>query len=214
MASVADEEGGHAPHVVAGGRRPRAPCGSVSRAAPSATVASTAAPSTPSASSTRARPRRVVELGAVHVAGVEQAAVHGQELVGVAGRGPTTPAWRASRPESSCGRSQMSVSPSATWTWPSENGHEGDVPVGAGLEAGDHVLVGDAGEGAAVVPGDGEGEGHGWSNTGRRRGIPGGRRRGTRRSAGRRRQKPRAAVPITSPVARPPTTSLAWWMRT
>src|SRR5690606_19230741 len=40
-------------------------------------------------------------------------------------------------------------------------GHEGDVPGGAGAQAGDHVLVGVAGEGAAVVPGDGEGAGGG-----------------------------------------------------
>ena len=35
--------------------------------------------------------------------------------------------------------------------------HEGDVPVGTGAEAGDHVLMGVAGERAAVVPGHGEG---------------------------------------------------------
>ena len=66
------------------------------------------------------------------------------------------PGGRAARCRSS-GRSQMSGSPSSTWTWPRENGTKRHVPVGAAGQAGEHVLVGVAGEGAAVVPGDGEG---------------------------------------------------------
>ena len=66
------------------------------------------------------------------------------------------PTCMASSDDAFSGSSHTSGSPSSTWTWFSENGHEGDVPVGARLEAGDHVLVGVAGEGAAVVPGDGE----------------------------------------------------------
>ena len=69
---------------------------------------------------------------------------------------PRPPAGRAG-PESSCQRPQMSGSPSADVHLAERERHEGHVPRGSGAEPDEHVLVGVAGEGAAVVPGDGEG---------------------------------------------------------
>ena len=84
--------------------------------------------------------------------------------------------------------------------------------------AGEHVVVGDAGERAAVVVGDGELEGHAGLNAAPR---PGGFRRRARptsalhptggSSTGHRRV---AAAPSAAPTAMPQITSEAWWMRT
>src|SRR5688572_5230635 len=95
---------------------------------------------------------------------------------------------------------------------------EPDVPVAAFLQAGDEGLVGVAGEGAAVVPGDGK-------LTSQRSlptddGIPQREQPppvypafpgATSRGGGARR---RAASPNASPRAAPPTTSEVWWRRT
>ena len=117
----------------------------------------------------------------------------------------TTPAWRASRPESSCQWPQMSGSPSATCTWPSENGTKVTSHGRPVAEPRDHVLVGVAGERAAVVPGDGEGA-RGRSCPPQRRGRP-------RHSAGLAYglgQTRRATTPRPMPRAAPATTSDAW----
>jgi hypothetical protein len=51
-----------------------------------------------------------------------------------------TPTWRASRPLSDSGRSHTSGSPSATWTWPKENGSRAIEDRGPELDAQINVL--------------------------------------------------------------------------
>ena len=79
---------------------------------------------------------------------------------------------------------------------------EPHVPVGATGEAGEQVLVRVAGEGTAVVPRDGEAEGHtGWNaSMGRVHSDFG--------------QMRRATLATTTPVAMPATTSDGWWIFT
>ena len=60
-------------------------------------------------------------------------------------------------PSRPAGRSQIGGSPSSTWTWPSENGTKVTSQSAPSASPASEVLVGVAGEGAAVVPGHGEG---------------------------------------------------------
>ena len=109
------------------------------------------------------------------------------------------------------GRSQIGGSPSATWTWPSEKGTKVTSHAGPGGQPVEHVLVGVAGEGAAVVPGDGEGGHVRFNRRARHRSSAPARPA----SARRRRQTRRATRPDgeARPTA-PPMTSLAWWILT
>src|SRR5690606_29400449 len=100
--------------------------------------------------------------------------------------------------------------------------HEAHVPVGAVAERGDHVLVGVAGERAAVVPGDREGS-HRRCERSRR--APHSRRgRVITRRSGRHRQRARPASgsgqtrrairASATPSSAPATTSEGWWIFT
>ena len=86
-------------------------------------------------------------------------------------------------------------------------GHEPHVPVGAVGQAGEDVLVGVAGERAAVVPGDGEWL-HDADNARRGAEIPVDHRG---RGAG---HELSVTGPSVAPMAAPTTTSDAWCMRT
>ena len=135
-------------------RRPRAPCGSCRAAAPVAISANTASASTPRR---RGRSRTTVvvaELGPSSWRAVNRARCTARNRSGKWSR-TTTPACRARRPVSSR-VSQMSGSPSSTWTWPREKGTKVTSQSAPPAEPVEDVLVGVAGERAAVVPGDGE----------------------------------------------------------
>ena len=97
-------------------------------------------------------------------------------------------------------------------------GHERDVPVGAGGQAVEHVLVGVAGEGAAVVPGDGEGRVMVRFNRPSSAAIPTARpwpvRTAAVRASAATRRRADARPAARSPTAAPATTSEAWWIRT
>src|SRR6478735_1107713 len=80
---------------------------------------------------------------------------------------------------------------------------EPNVPVGTGAEAGHHMVVDDAGEGAAVIPGESERASHARVNASDQRRIP-------IRVAPLR----TATWPRARPSAAPPITSDAWWIRT
>ena len=150
---------GHAPHAVLARRRPRAPADVDASGSPWRSRRTPRRRRRPAASSVARTSRLVAQVAALVVAQREERLVGVEEPVGRTGPAPPRrPGGRAGRCRPPA-RSQMSGSPSATCTWPSENGHERDVPRGAGPEPRDHVLVGVAGERAAVVPGDGEGGG-------------------------------------------------------
>ena len=84
---------------------------------------------------------------------------------------------------------------------PEGEGDEGDVPIGAVEKPFDHVVVQVAGEGTAIVPGDGEAQGHVGCNPTGLLEIP---------LVHGSFQNLRMTRPRTNPIAAPPITSLAW----
>ncbi len=146
----------------------------------------------------------------MHVAGVEELAVHGQEGVGEAvtdhdarTQGEQAGVVVGPLPDRRVAFGDVDLAEAER--------QEGDVPVGAGREPVEQVQVGEAGEGAAVVPGDGEG-GH---DTVQRRLREQHSRTDVTRPAGFRAPAtnagPARAMPM--PMAAPATTSDAWCMR-
>ncbi len=122
----------------------------------------------------------------------------------------TTPARRASRPESSSGRSQIGRVAFGDVHLTEAERQEGDVPVGACRETVEQVQVGEAGEGAAVVPGDGKG-GHATFNDGCVSNIPDRCHAAERRQGAGHHRRAARAMPM--PMTAPATTSDAWCMR-
>ena len=123
----------------------------------------------------------------------------------------TTPACRASRPVSFVGRRPRRRARPR----PRGPGRARTVrtsrPSRRRLEAVEHVLVGVAGERAAVVPGDGEGaRAHVVANPWSAEKIPGPTISGQREPPSRRHTRV-ATAPRARPIAAPATTSEAWW---
>ena len=141
---------------------------------------------------------RFAQLEAVVVAGGEEVAVHGEELLGEAVtnhdaglQGDDAGVLLGLVPHIRVALTDVHLT--------EREGHEVHVPIGAGLQRGQKVFMGIAGEGTAVIPGHGERQAHAGSNPACRRIIP-------QCGFG---QTLRAILPITMPVTAPATTSEA-----
>src|SRR6185437_7795046 len=152
--------------------------------------------------------RRVLEVLAPVVAGGEQPPVHRREPVGepVPDHHPRLQRQQALH----LGRVVLGLPdrwlPFGHVVLHQRERGERHLPGSPGVEAGQQVLVGVAGERAQVVPGDRERrQCHGCANRRFRRPIP--------RSAGIRLSTSRPTRPIVPPMAAPARTSLAWWCR-
>ncbi len=181
----------------------------VSRGQPSSIASNTPAGSTPAPASDVAEHGALPQIERLVVTGREQGLVDSQELL------------RLAIPHDDAGlvRQQAGI---AIRMLPDgrlilgdvglieREGDELNVPVGSIGQRGDHMLVGVAGVGAPVVPGNGKGDrSHDRFNAAGRPQIP------PEGGAGCGSWTIRVlASPITLPMAMPATTSDAWWMLT
>ena len=170
---------------------------------PVSTSAHTASTSTPAATSTGARARRArCSWPAAAWRCSNSAWWTSRKRSGWVSR-TAIDACRASRPVSSSGRSQHRRLTLVDVGLAERERQERDVPVGAGAQPGDDVVVDDAGVRAAVVVGQSEGAGHGRVNDSARQRIPVAAQDAPCGEAEHRPRRPCR-----------PTTSEAWWMRT